>query len=67
MKQVPLLLIGVAAIGLAIGIVCWLVAVAFPEYGRQYYNILDYSFYWRGAMLMLTTAIVLVLIQIRDK
>jgi hypothetical protein len=66
MKHIPLLLIGVAALGLAIGFLGWFVEGVFLELLGRYW-FLDYAFYWRGAMAILTIAIVVVLIQIRDK
>jgi hypothetical protein len=66
MKQIPLLLIGAAVLGLAFGFLAWFVRGAFYELIGQYW-FLDYTFYWRGAMALLTAAIVVVLIQIRDK
>jgi len=64
MKQIPGLLLIVAAISLGIGFVVRLIQTAS---GLVRPAFLDPVFYWRGAMAFLAIAIVIVLIQIRDK
>jgi len=64
MKQLPGLLLIVAAISLGIGLVVRLIQTAS---GLVRPAFLDPVFYWRGAMAFLAIAIVVVLIQIRDK
>ncbi|MHB8654521.1 MAG: hypothetical protein ACYDA9_11640 [Terriglobia bacterium] len=64
MKQLPGLLLIVAAVSLGIGLVVRLIQTAS---GLVRPAFLDPVFYWRGAMAFLAIAIVIVLIQIRDK
>ena len=64
MKQIPGLLLIVAAVSLGIGLVVRLIQTAS---GLVRPAFLDPVFYWRGAMGFLAIAIVIVLIQIRDK
>lgn len=64
MKQIPRVLMIVAAVGIGIGLVVRLMQTAS---GLVRPAFLDPVFYWRGAMALLTIAIVMVLIQIRDK
>jgi len=64
MKQLPGLLLIVAAVSLGIGLVVRLIQTAS---GLVRPAFLDPVFYWRGAMAFLAIAIVVVLIQIRDK
>ena len=64
MKQLPGLLVIVAAVSLAIGLIVRLVQTAS---GLVRPAFLDPVFYWRGAMAFLGIAIVILLIQIRNK
>jgi len=64
MKKLPNILVIVAAAGLGIGLIVRLVQTATGVVRPAF---LDPVFYWRGAMALLTIAIVIVLIQIRDK
>ncbi|HEV2232517.1 MAG TPA: hypothetical protein VGV68_03825 [Terriglobia bacterium] len=64
MKQLPGILLIMAAVSLGIGLVVRLIQTAS---GLVRPAFLDPVFYWRGAMAFLAIAIVIVLIQIRDK
>ena len=64
MKNAPKFLLIVAAAALVIGLLVRLVQTA-SGYVRPAY--LDPIFYWHGAMALLAIAIVIVLVQIRDK
>ena len=64
MKQLPGVLLIVAAVTIGIGLVVRLVQTAS---GLVRPAFLDPVFYWRGAMALLTLAMVIVLIQIRDR
>ncbi len=64
MKQLPGFLLILAAVGLGIGLIVRLIQTAAGVVRPAF---LDPVFYWRGAMAMLAIAIVIVLIQIRDK
>ncbi len=64
MKQLPSILLIVAAASLGIGLVVRLIQSATGVVRPAF---LDPVFYWRGAMAFLAVAIVIVLIQIRDK
>jgi len=64
MKQLPIILLIVAGASLSVGLMIRLIQTAS---GLVRPAFLDPVFYWRGAMALLTIAIVIVLIQIRDK
>ncbi len=64
MRKLPVVLAVVAAIGIGIGLVVRLVQSASGVVRPAY---LDPVFYWRGAMALLAFAMVMLLIQIRDK
>jgi hypothetical protein len=64
MKQLPIVLVIVAAAGIGFGLVVRLVQTASGVVRPAF---LDPVFYWRGAMALLTIGILIVLIQIRDK
>ncbi len=64
MKRLPSLLIILAAAGIVIGLVIRLVQSA-SGYVKP--ALLDPVFYWRGAVALLLFAIVIVLIQIRNR
>ena len=64
MKQLPSVLMIVAAAGIGIGLAVRLVQTASGVVRPAF---LDPVFYWRGAMALLTIGILIVLIQIRDK
>jgi hypothetical protein len=64
MKQLPNVLLILAAAGLAIGLVLRLMHATTPEGAPAYLVPL---FYWHGAMAFLALAITILLIQIRDK
>jgi len=64
MKKLPIILLIVAGASLSVGLVIRLVQTAS---GLVRPAFLDPVFYWRGAMAFLTIAILIVLIQIRDK
>jgi hypothetical protein len=64
MKQLPNVLLILAAVGIAIGLAVRLVQTASGVVRPAF---LDPVFYWRGAMALLTIGILIVLIQIRDK
>ena len=64
MKKLPIILLIVAGASLSVGLVIRLVQTAS---GLVRPAFLDPVFYWRGAMAFLAIAILIVLIQIRDK
>lgn len=64
MKKLPIILLIVAGASLSVGLLVRLVQTAT---GLVRPAFLDPVFYWRGAMAFLALAIVIVLIQIRDK
>ena len=64
MKNLPGVLVILAAVGIAIGLIVRLVQSAS---GLVRPAILDPVFYWRGGMALLAFAITIVLIQIRNK
>ncbi len=64
MKKVPEILSILAALGVGIGLVVRLIQSAS---GAVRPAFLDPVFYWRGSMALLTLAIAVVLIQIRNK
>jgi hypothetical protein len=64
MKGLPNILLGLAGVALAIGLV---VRIYQTVMGVVPLIILDPLFYWRGAMALIGLAMVIVLIQIRDK
>ena len=64
MKKLPIILMIVAGASLSVGLLVRLVQTAT---GLVRPAFLDPVFYWRGAMAFLALAIVIVLIQIRDK
>lgn len=64
MKRLPGLLMILAAAGIAIGFV---IRLAQSVSGYVKPALLDPVFYWRGAVALLLFAIIIVLIQIRDR
>jgi hypothetical protein len=64
MKKLPIILLIVAGASLSVGLVIRLVQTAS---GLVRPAFLDPVFYWRGAMAFLAIAVLIVLIQIRDK
>ena len=64
MKGLPNILLGLAGVALAIGLV---IRIYQTVMGVAPLIILDPLFYWRGAMALIGLAMVIVLIQIRDK
>ena len=64
MKQLPYILLILAVVGLAIGLVLRLIHATPPTGAAAY---LVPIFYWHGAMAFLAVAITVLLIQIRDK
>ena len=64
MKKVPDILLILAAVGLAIGLMLRFIQGTAPVVEPAY---LVPIFYWHGAMAFLAIAITMLLIQIRDK